>query len=64
VTIFIIVDEKKHFILMNNALVVCTSTVTNIITVQNFEAIGTNLIFALCHMCVVCVHCLYENGSI
>jgi len=40
-TIFVIVDEKKHFMLMNNALIVCASTVTNIMTVQNFEAIGT-----------------------
>jgi len=58
VTIFVIVDEKKHFMLMNNAFVVCTSTVANIMTVQNFEAIGTELVFTLCPMCVVCVHCL------
>ena len=56
--ILVIVDEKKHFMLMNNALVVCTSTVTNIMTVQNFEAIGTELVFTLCCMCVVRVHCL------
>jgi len=55
---FVIVDEKKHFMLINNAPVVCTSTVANIMTVQNFEAVGAELVFTLCPMCVVCVHCL------